>query len=207
MTEVTATELAKVLGKSTARISQYVSGGQLEGCFTGTGRNRRFDLEKCAEALGRRLDPGQMLGNGASTKKALKEITAQSEVLDPPPRPSDGPLPASDPTGIALIHLQTKQEDLRTKRRKNAQEEGLYCLASQVSTEVQRQIAQEISGFESVMLRDGARRIADEFGLDFKEVRKELRQIWRNYRDRRSKEKLDEASSAELNEEEVREDI
>ena len=67
---LTATQLAKKLDVTRGRISQYVSAGKLDGCFSGSGRQRRFDLDKVKAALQHRLDPGQMMGNGAVTKKA-----------------------------------------------------------------------------------------------------------------------------------------
>ena len=80
MTSVTASALAIKLGVSRGRISQFVREGKLAECFTGVGRNRRFDLEKSACALGHRLDAGQLMGNGAGTRAALDAIAAGSSL-------------------------------------------------------------------------------------------------------------------------------
>lgn len=78
---ITASELAKTLGISRQRVHQYVQAGKLDGCFSGAGSLRRFDLAKSAEALGKRLDPGQLMGNGAATKAVLNQI----QTKDSPP--------------------------------------------------------------------------------------------------------------------------
>ena len=57
MVGLNTTELAARLAVSKARVSQYVSEGKLDGCYVGEGRARRFDLDKVATALGRRLHP------------------------------------------------------------------------------------------------------------------------------------------------------
>ena len=48
----TGSELARIFGVSKQRVHQWVKEGKLNGCYTGEGHFRRFDLGKCAEALG-----------------------------------------------------------------------------------------------------------------------------------------------------------
>ena len=131
--QLTATELAGVLDLSKGRISQLVSGGQLKGCYSGDGRHRRFDLAKVAAALGRRLDPGQMLGNGAKTSEALARIPAADPAPSPPQDPAPAPppaglgateLPSRDPSRYELAKTLKAEEDARTARRRNSEAEG-----------------------------------------------------------------------------------
>lgn len=214
--QLTATELAGVLDLSKGRISQLVSGGQLKGCYSGDGRHRRFDLAKVAAALGRRLDPGQMLGNGAKTSEALARIPAE----DPAPSPPQDPAPAPPPTGLGATELPSRdpsryelaktlkaEEDARTARRRNSEAEGTLVLASVVANETMRQMAQEIAQIESSVIRTGARRIADELGVDFREARVILTEVWREYRTGRAAVKAEEAESADLTDDEQAEDF
>ncbi|SEP28326.1 hypothetical protein SAMN04490248_1781, partial [Salinihabitans flavidus] len=209
MTQLNTTQLAERLGKTKARISQYVSEGKLDGCFTGTGRARRFDLEKSVKALGVRLDPGQLMGNGAGTRAALKSLAAEGgEQGDDAPRPGGATeLPSGDQARYELARTQKAEEELRRLRRQNHEADGTFVLASQVTSEVRRQMALEISGFESSVLRDGARRIADEMGVDFKQVRAILMAAWREYRGGRTAEKAGEAENAVRSDEEREADI
>lgn len=180
MLNLNATELAARLDVSKARISQYVSEGKLDGCFTGEGRARRFDLEKVSAALGRRLDPGQMMGNGSGTRKALRNIEAE-EPAPARPQKADTVLPVTDPDRYEMARILNAEEDARRKRRDNERDEGRWVLAEEVTRHTARTMAQEVAQFETA-LRDGARAVADELGVDFREVRKILMDQWRQHR-------------------------
>lgn len=201
MPNLNATELAARLDVSKARISQYVSEGKLDGCFTGEGRSRRFDLAKVSAALGRRLDRGQMLGNGADTRKALREI----ELGMPAPARAQKPdtaLPVSDPDRYELARILNAEEDARRKRRDNERDEGRWVLAEEVSRHTARAMGQEIAQFETA-LRDGARAVADQLGVDFREVRKILMDQWRQHRADRTGQLQQDAKAAPMVEAEI----
>ena len=80
-------------------------------------------------------------------------------------------------------------------------------LASVVANETMRQMAQEIAQIESSVIRTGARRIADELGVDFREARVILTEVWREYRTGRAAVKAEEAESADLTDDEQAEDF
>lgn len=210
---INSTQLANQLGVSKARVSQYVSEGKLAGCFTGDGRSRRFDLAKCADALGKRLDPGQLMGNGAATKAALTKIqhddTPAAKPLTEPRREGGNgaeSLPGADPDRYELARIQKAEEEARKLRRQNAEAEGHYVLASEAAQITTRMIAQEIAEFETV-LRDGARVIADKLGVDFKTARQHLVETWRTHRAGRAEALTVKADAAELTEAEAEENI
>lgn len=188
MPELNATELAARLDVSKARISQYVSEGKLDGCFSGDGRSRRFDLDKVQAALGKALHPGQMLGNGAATRRALRDLVDDDAAPMPaPPKPpkSGSALDPRDPDRYELARILNAEEDARRKRRDNERDEGRWVMAEEVQRQTARAMAQEVAQFETV-LRDAARAVADRFGLDFREVRKVLMDQWRDHRGSRS---------------------
>jgi hypothetical protein len=213
MAHVNATELATTLNVTKARVSQYVSEGKLAGCYTGEGRARRFDLVACAKALGRNLDKGQMLGNGAETRKALADLATGAMAGDrapPPPAPparrSDVEMSQNDPDRYELARTQKAEEEARRLRRQNAEAEGTYALVSEVNRQVAQQMAQEIGEFEAV-LRDGARQVADVLGVDFKTVRQILTDKWRGHRATRAAQLTAQAESMGLSPAEQAEDI
>ncbi|MBD9528389.1 hypothetical protein [Paracoccus sp. PAR01] len=180
MTGLNTTELAARLAVSKARISQYVSEGKLDGCFSGEGRGRRFDLDKVANALGRKLHPGQMLGNGAATRDMLRDLTPSDGSVSSRPRP-DSVLPASDADRYEMARTLKAEEEARRLRRQNMAEEGSWVLAEEVQRHTARAMSQEIAQFETV-IRDAARGVADTFGVDFRSVRKVMMDEWRRYR-------------------------
>lgn len=210
MSLVNASELAKALGVSKPRVSQYVSLGKLLGCYAGEGRARRFDLGKVAVALGRQLDPGQMLGNGAATRKAIAALPVDDDEDEAPVSPAaprdGGALGSGDPSRYELAKIQKAEEEARRLRRQNAEAEGRYVLTSEVELQVARLIGQEIAEFEAV-LRDGARRVADKFGVDFKVVRQLLVEEWRNHRAGRSLQLAEEGEAVVISEAERERDI
>lgn len=201
MTQLSASELAATLGLSKARISQLVGSGKLDGCWRGEGRLRRFDLAAAAEALGRRLDQAQMLGNGAATKRAIAAIQsgAKPDAGDASTEHGAGAtvLPASDAGRYELARAQKAEEETRRLRRQNALEEGTYVLASEVELVTARLLAQEVAGFETA-LREGARAIADRLGVDFKAARQILIDVWRAHRAGRDEALTQHAAEADL---------
>ena len=206
MADLNATQLANKLDLSKARISQYVSEGKLAGCYTGDGRARRFDLEKVAAALGKRLDLGQMTGNGLATRRALRDL-AEDDVAPPTQsRQRDGELDREDPDRLELATIVIKEEEARKRRRDNAKEEGLWVLAEEVERHTARALSKEIGQFETV-IRDGARAVADALGVDYRETRKILMDSWRNHRARRSSTLAEQATAARMSETEKTEQV
>ncbi|WP_375261843.1 hypothetical protein [Palleronia sp.] len=201
--QLNTTDLAKALNLSKGRISQLVRDGRLDGCYHGDGRARRFDLSRAADALGQRLDPAQMLGNGAKTRRSLEDMEPP-EQAEPEFGTSGGAgatlLPAKDPTRYEMARTQELEEKARRARRQNEAEEGNWVLASEVAAETARQMQMEIASIESSVLRAGARRLADDLGIDFKAARAILNEVWREYRSHRSEQKAAEAEAVHLSE-------
>lgn len=204
MTGLTATNLAKEMQLSKGRISQLVGGGTFDGCYEGDGRQRRFDLARCLAAY-KGLDPGQRLGNGAKTQKAIEGLTV-APTSQEPKTVGVSKLTSDDDDGYQLARTQKAIEEARKLRRQNAEAEGEFVLASEVARQTKKAIGQEIAQFESV-LRDGARKIADELGVDFKQARAILLTMWRDLRTLRSKALAHQSELAEFSDTESEEDI
>lgn len=209
---LSASELAAQLGVTKGRISQLVSSGALNGCWHGEGRARRFDLDKCALQLNRKLDKAQMLGNGAQTKARLSKIITDQDgnreprTVAPDRSKHDGLLPDRDADRYELARTQKAEEEVRKLRRDNEMASGTLVKASEVEHQVARLMAQEIAEFETV-LRDGARRIADKLGVDFKVARQLLTETWRDHRAGRSTVVAEASAAAVMNEAEEAADI
>jgi hypothetical protein len=77
---VTKTEFAAMLNVSVGRISHYITDGKLSGeALVGDSRRTQRIRVECALAQLRvRLDPGQMLGNGKTTRLEIDSAPAVS---------------------------------------------------------------------------------------------------------------------------------
>lgn len=210
MNTVNAAQLAGMLNLSPGRISQLAKEGRLDGCYTGDGRSRRYDPTLVAQKLKGNLDPGQGLGNGASTRRAIGDIlaSAPSDAPKPPKAPlrTDGSVPDGDDDSYELLRKQKLAEETRRLRRQNELEAGTMVLASEVERQVAKVLRQEIAEVEE-MLRTGARAIADRLGVDFRTVRKILTDTWRSQRQKRTEVLGEQAEAAAMSEAERDADI
>jgi hypothetical protein len=221
MTGVNATELAQHLNVTKGRISHLVKDGRLAGCYQGEGRNRRFDLDAVAAALNKSLHPGQMMGNGAGTKAALREIIqsgADAERRQPsaPRAPNLGgaggrgggasALQPNDPDRYELARIDLAEQQARKARRDNEMAEGSLVLASEVERATARLLAQEVSQIEAV-LKGAARVIADKMGVDYRTVRGHLITCWREHRTGREGALAEQADAAVMTDDEKAADI
>lgn len=179
---VSASELARLFGRSKAAVSQWTSARKLDGCFEGVGRDRRYDVAKCAEALGLRMDPGQRLGNAAATEAARRRLAESAPAREAPePARRDGALGPLDDDRYKLARIQKAEEEARRERRRNAEEEGAFVLRAAMEREIAKTIGAELAAIEA-MLSASARALADELGADFKAARRILRDRWRKHR-------------------------
>lgn len=211
MQTVNATELAAVLNLSKGRISQLVADGRLDGCYTGDGRSRRFDPALAAQKLKGTLDQGQMLGNGATTSKAIAGVLAGEAGEAPAARvpaskPSDGQLSDDDTDGYRMARQAKLAEEVRRIRRQNELDEGTMVLVSEVERQVGKVLRQEIAQVEEA-LRTGARAVADKLGVDFRAVRQILLEVWRAQRQERSEVLAAQGEAAGMTEAEKTADI
>lgn len=148
-----------------------------------------------------------MLGNGAETRRALKDVATEPALpLTPPaPRKAAAPLPADvieEPSRYDLARIQIAEEDARRKRRDNERDEGRWVLAEEVARESAKQLGQELAKFE-IALRDGARDVADQFGIDFREVRQVLMRQWRAHRGARAHALVQDAEACQTSEADI----
>jgi len=144
------------------------------------------------------LDPGQMMGNGAETKKQI--TAALTGAVQEAQKPTGATvLPARDVSRYELARIQNAEEDLRRKRRESAAAEGTMVLVSEVQQQISKVVSQEVAEFEAVM-RDAAAIVADKFELDARVVRQVLIDEWRTHRKTRSDALKTIAEEAELSE-------
>lgn len=198
--DLKASDLAKALGVSPGRVSQYVTEGKLRSGkeFRGELHARRYDLAACAVALGKRLDVAQALGNGRDTMHAIGQIVGGA-VIDPDEPDADGIADQGVKRRYDAARTMEKEEKARRARLENEAEHGTMLIAAEVEVQMAAQLAQEIAQVENVLTR-GAEVVASKLGVDFVEVRGLLREVWRDHRTRRANAAAERASAAQPSE-------
>lgn len=183
---VKAAALARALNISRQRVSQLVAEGKLEGSYSGSGRDRRFDPVIAAKLLDIRLDAGQVMGNGAAaagTRRELLMSGGNRETVTRRPVASAVHPDAEDDDAARYQRARAEQAEIDTllKRRRLAEEEGRWVRVSEVERATRTALAGELAQIEA-MLRDAARRLADEMGVDYRAAKAVLVAEWRRHR-------------------------
>ena len=205
---VNATTLAAALKITKSRVSQLVREGKLEGSYSGIGRDRRFDPVIAAKLLDVKLDPGQVMGNGAASADARRDLLADDPPADRRPTASARPPIGEESENARYQRARTEKAEIDALllKRRLAEEEGRWVLASEVERAARSALAAELAQIEA-MLRDSARRIADELGVEYRAVKSVLFDDLRRHRARRRDDLAGRADAAAPSEAELAEDV
>lgn len=184
---VSKTDFARLKNVSPARVSQWISGGKIDGkALVGEGRNARVDVELASEQLRSRLDLSQSVGNGLGTRLD----TAQAPDLLRQPADVPPNAPGAPPAIDSSLEAQFKRERLEGERRKNrreAEEEaaraGRFVESQAVRAEIAKIAGRVVSVIDGA-LPEMAAAIAAKFELPQRDVLHVLRTEFRNVRQR-----------------------
>lgn len=182
METLSKSEFARRIGVTPTRVGQYLREGYIgPDCLEGEGRGAKIVVALAVEAIRRRRNIGQALGNGLATRLDEDSSPSDSDETPTAAPPQSRVVPFSPRS--ASIEDQIKAERLEGDRRKNrreAQEEavrlGKLVLASDVRVQMTKAIKamdEEAAG----MLADFATAIAAEFHLQQRDVLHLLRRI------------------------------
>lgn len=184
-------DFARIAGVSAARVSQYIAQGQIgPEAMVGEGRAARINVAVAMRQLRDRLDIGQRLANGLTTRI---EVPGGQDGLPLPPTAAaaGAPQPATvPPTREPTVEDQLKAEKLwraRSDRRKREREEraeaGLYTRTEDASREMKRMAAGILEAVEGGL--DGmARAISARFEVPTRDVLHLMRGEFRGVRER-----------------------
>ncbi len=202
---ITTTQLAAKMNLSKGRISQLVKQGVFDGCFTGEGRARRFNLAQCLVAYGDKTDVRQGSGNAEKTHAAVEQIQSGLDFEGSGGAGlQGGQKPQKDNVSQRLNLARARKEEMQAARleREERVELGAWVRADEAASAARRQMAKEIAIFEGVV-KDMARFVADKNALNFKVVRADMMKILRDARTRRAGELEDTAVVEEVQKKEA----
>lgn len=178
-------DFARIAGVSAARVSQYISQGQIgPEAMVGEGRAARINVAVAMRQLRDRLNIDQRLANGLGTR--IDVSAGQGELpVSAAPAP-----PVVLPLRERTVEDQLKAEKLwraRSDRRKREREEraeaGLYTRTEDASREMKRMAADILEAIEGGL--DGmARAISARFEVPTRDVLHVMRGEFRVVRER-----------------------
>jgi hypothetical protein len=172
----TKKRFAEIAGVSAARVSQWLSSGQINGAaLVGEGRHARIRTEVALAQLRLRLDADQRIANGTAR-------------LDPPKGGNTvAPLaPNAEPTLEERLKRQ-RLEQLELANEKAREEAsarvGTYARADDVRQEMGRLVGKLVTVFDSALV-EFATAVAARSDLSSRDALHLLRSAWRSIRER-----------------------
>jgi hypothetical protein len=142
-----------------------------------------------------RISPEAIIDGKIWVQKALPELLLalderkQNTLSDPPPIDGGDP---SDSTAAALLNRRRKAEaksaELKAEKLKLElfKEKGRWYDREEAEKAWGKELAEELSAIEYLLLETAAKEIAADHNLDWRVVSSKLRQIWYRFRQDRS---------------------
>lgn len=168
---VTKSEFAKLAHVSRARVSQWLSTGQINGAaIAGQGQHARIVVSVALEQLRQRLDIDQRIANGR----------ARLESAEAPVTSTAAPVIDDQIKAERLDQLQLANERARQDAAARA---GTYTRTDDVRQEMGRLVGRLITTFDSALV-EFSTAIAARSDLSSRDALHLLRTTWRSIRER-----------------------
>jgi hypothetical protein len=182
---VSKADFARLKNVSAARVSQWISGGKINGnALVGEGRNAQIDVAIADEQLRERLDIGQRVGNGLATRLGQAPADAAPDL---PAAPAAASPAAPTVDRFEEAFKRERLEALQRENRKRAEEEaaraGRYIDAQAASAQMAK-IAGKTMTMIDGSLPEIASALAAKFSLSQRDVLHALRAEFRDVRQR-----------------------
>lgn len=147
-------EFARLINVSRARVSQYVSTGQIHGpALKGEGRSARIVVDVARQQLRRVLDTAHAVGNGLETR--LGASPAQTPAAPPPRAIVDEDLTGSSGDLLSDAIKAEKLKEIRAKNRRQEEEErlrrGTYVLATDAARSLRKVVDSMVQVFDGML--------------------------------------------------------
>jgi hypothetical protein len=181
---VTKKEFAEMVGRSQGAISKWIKNGTISSsALVGFGVRAKINVDKAKKQLGINLDVGQQMGQGSPV---LLEDDNVASIEHHAVVPVD-----NDARRYAKLKADTLEMDVEKKRRLMMEQQGYWVLRSQVESAFRKEFVGLIDSFE-VFLGDVSDNLSSKFGGSAKDYTVILREKFRDFRARYSKEKEQE---------------
>lgn len=186
-TVITKGRYAALKGRAPSCVSNWITDGKISAAaLVGEGQRARIWVEQADADLARNLDPSQQSYQAHPVSGSA-----------PSPPPSDAPLPLVVAPARQRGGSNEDDDDLRRRRkadadkaehdaeaarRKLAIDEGRWLDAADARREWSKELSALVSATETFLFTTAARHLAEEYGLDWKELATKLRALYRQHR-------------------------
>jgi hypothetical protein len=185
---VTKSELARRIGVSAGRVSQYLTEGKIYGdAIVGEGRAAMIDYGLARSQLGLALDPVQM----TAQMRSLPE--GESPEL---PMASSAPVVSDEQRRHQSIKVQQAELTLQRQIREDKESRGVYMRTDAARREFAKSIVDLVDGMDQ-LIGVLIEKIATELKLEKQQVAVILRREWREWRERQATQARESVATSE----------
>ncbi|MCP4352302.1 MAG: hypothetical protein GY795_43140 [Desulfobacterales bacterium] len=199
---VTKAKFAELCNRSAGAVSHWIKDGKLTPpALTGTGRRAKINVELAIKQLGDVLDFGQQMAqstqievptdfvkqsSNVSESDDLFSIENKASPVQVQPSILDKGL-NSDSARYTKAKAERLELDVRERRRKELEKSGAWLITSDAKKEWAEELSNLIGSFET-FLTALSEEVAAEFGGDAKQHTIFIREKFRGFRERYSRE-------------------
>jgi hypothetical protein len=177
----TKKQFAEIAGVSAARVSQWLSSGQINGAaLVGEGRHARIRTEVALNQLRLRLDADQRIANGTAR---LGRPKGSNSVLDNTVAPSAENAESTLEERLKRQRLEQLELANEKAREEAAARAGTWTRTDDVRREMGRVVGRLVSVFDSALV-EFSTAIAARSDLSSRDALHLLRSTWRTIRER-----------------------
>lgn len=177
---LTISDLARERGVSKQAISKRLKGFGANVTTRREGQGVLVDVAAYDKACGQNTDPAQALRNLSQTQRSA-EIDDTSRTAAPNSAPSQG----SDVQALKIYSVQRARQasfDADLTKLKLEKESGRWIEAAKAQSAWAKELAAFIAETEGFIVNRLAREIAEQNGLDWKQIAVKAREMFRAFR-------------------------
>lgn len=172
-TLVSKSEYARLKNRTPQAVSNWIASGVITSkALVGSGRRAKICVEQADSDLARQLDPGQQSAQARPANLSINSKTDKPTASEP------------DEYLVRRRKADAERAEIEAERARGqlAAERGKWLDAEEAQKAWAKQCTKELTAIEQFLGNTLAVDLADEFGLNCKELSVAIRQSWRGYR-------------------------
>lgn len=183
---VTKGKFAKLVARTPSAVSNWIAEGKLSGdALVGEGHRARINVEVALEQLGVTLDLSQQLAQRSPVLNMPRHGDDELPLSIPGQVPASSvSRPSSDQERLLKAKADREELELRMARAKAEEQAGRWMLTAEAREVWAQQLSAVLQAVETWLITGAAPKVAAIGGTDPREVARELRNGFRELRQR-----------------------